>query len=153
MPTSENPLSAKFGEFTFHDVGSIGVGCWRDAPPSSLCRRARLRAPSQLLRPGDAGQARHRPEDEATSARASCGERRVFGVQGIPPGWREAALEDEPKRSPGVRAEGATLTGTGGDDLTSRMGAPRRCGASAAGTRCRAVGGGIVSTGAPGTTW
>ena len=67
--------------------------------------------------PDDAGQARQRSEDEATSVRASSGERRVFGVQGIPPGWGEAVLEDEPKRSPGVRAEGATLTGTGGDDL------------------------------------
>ena len=65
----------------------------------------------------DAGQARHRPEDEATSAHASSGDRRVFGVRGIPPGWRKAALEDEPKRSPGVSSEGATLTGTGGDDL------------------------------------
>ncbi len=66
--------------------------------------------------PEDAGQARDRPEEEATSARAS-EERRVLGVQGISPGWRRAAVVGEPTRSSGVSAESDVLGGTGGGDL------------------------------------
>ena len=64
--------------------------------------------------PEDAGQ---RPEDEATSARASSGERSVFGVRGIPPGWDKATRGDRQERSSGVRVEGPVLIGTEGDDL------------------------------------
>ena len=64
----------------------------------------------------DAGRARDRPEDEATSARAS-EYRRVLGVQGISPGRRRAALVGGPTRSSGVSAEDGALGGTGEGDL------------------------------------